>query len=108
MEKIGAEELRERINDNGPLAIVDVLHEDAYEAGHLPGAINVPLDDDFNENIQTIVPQKDRTVVVYCANRKCPASPKAAMKMEKLGYTDVIDFEAGKAGWKKQGYEFET
>ena len=42
---------------------------------HLPDAINVPLASDFGEAIQQAVPDKSRTVIVYCWDEDCHASP---------------------------------
>jgi len=42
-------------------------------------------------------------VIVYCMNSGCDASTKAAKKMEKLGYTNVLDYEAGKVDWHEAG-----
>lgn len=77
--------------------------QELFAKFHLPGAINVPLGDDFEERIQKAVPHRDREVVVYCYDDDCDASPKAAKKMEKLGYTKVLDYEGGKMDWKSAG-----
>ena len=91
-----------------PMTVVDVLPRDAYREYHLPGAINVPVgDDDFDGKIREAVPDREATVVVYCANRDCDASPKAAERMEALGYAEVYDYEAGKEDWKEAGLPVE-
>jgi rhodanese-related sulfurtransferase len=109
MEKIGRENLREEIESNGEMTVVEVLEEEEYAKGHLPGAINVPVTaDDFDDRIQQQVPDKDAPVVVYCANRECPASPRAARRVEELGYTEVYDYEEGKADWAEHGLRLES
>ena len=45
--------------------------------------------------------------MVYCYDLKCSASPKAAEKMDELGYRDVFDYEAGKMDWKEAGLPVE-
>ena len=50
---------------------------------------------------------KSRTVIVYCLNAECDASPKAVRRMEKLGYKNVFDYEAGKVDWKEAGLPVE-
>jgi len=103
METISREKLRQMKDQHDDLMVVDVLGEDAYKEYHLPGAINVPVTDNFEQKIQQAVPDKDRPVVVYCANTDCQASPDAAEKMEGLGYKKVYDYEAGKQDWKEAG-----
>jgi hypothetical protein len=44
--------------------VVEVLDEKYYRKFHLPGAINVPLDADFDKHIQNQVPEKSLPVVV--------------------------------------------
>jgi len=78
------------------------------DAGLLPGAINVPLDDNFDEQIQKAVPNKQGTVAVYCAHAKYQASSKAARRMDELGYRHVLDYEAGKSDWQEAGLPVET
>jgi len=41
--EISREELRNRLK-SASLTIVDVLPEESYAAGHIPGAINLPLE----------------------------------------------------------------
>lgn len=102
MKSISREALNERLANDG-IALVEVLSPEYYRKFHLPGALNVPLDDQFDEHIQEAVPNKDRTVVVYCYDSECQASPKAARRMEELGYRQVFDYEAGKVDWQEAG-----
>jgi rhodanese-related sulfurtransferase len=107
MHAITRQELNERMANDG-LTLVEVLDPKYYRKFHLPGAINVPLDEDFDWQIEKTVPDKDRTVVVYCLDAECHASPKAARRMEELGYRQVFDYEAGKVDWKEAGLPVET
>jgi rhodanese-related sulfurtransferase len=108
MQVISREELRGKLDNNASVALIEVLGPDQYEQGHLPGAMNVPIGDQFDEAIQQAVPDKDQEVVVYCASQECQASPKAARRMDGLGYQHVHDYEAGKADWKTAGLSLVT
>jgi len=44
-----------------------------------------------------------RLIVVYCASDTCDASPKAAKRLEKMGYENVIDYPGGKKDWAEGG-----
>jgi rhodanese-related sulfurtransferase len=99
---ITAEELKKTLESEHPPVVINVLPREAHEARHIPGSINVPTDD--IEKVENLVPNKDDRIVVYCANTDCTASPKAAQKLEEMGYTNVIDFEDGYAGWRRAGY----
>jgi len=103
MQEIQRNDIAESIQQNGPLILVEVLPPDEYEKGHLPSAINVPLGEQFEETFSLVVPDKDSPVVVYCASKACDASPKAAKRLEKMGYGNVMDYSGGKKDWSDAG-----
>ena len=76
--------------------ILDVRRPDEFDAGHIPGAINVA-----NETIGTAeipeLPDKDQLIMVYCRSGR--RSKEAAEKLVKLGYTNVVEF-GGILDWK--------
>jgi rhodanese-related sulfurtransferase len=47
------------------VAVLDVLSREAYTAGHLPGAINIPLQQ-LRERAADELSDRDQAVVVYC------------------------------------------
>jgi rhodanese-related sulfurtransferase len=108
MQTISRNELRQKLSNGHDLAVVEVLPEANYRKFHLPGAINVPLRDDFDERIQQAIPEKTQPVVVYCQSTECDASPKAAKRMDELGYQEVYDYEPGKADWEAAGLPIES
>ena len=104
MRTIDREQVLARIERDPGTPIVDVLPKEMFDKDHLPGAVNVPIDDDdFDRRIQEAVPDKSKPVIVYCYDADCDASPKAAKRMESLGYETVLDYEAGKQDGKEAG-----
>ncbi len=102
MQRISAEDLRERMKSDNCPVIINALGQDAFMAKHIPGSINVPTENaDMAENI---LPDKNQDIVVYCANADCDASPNLAEKLMDMGYKNVWDFEEGLAGWRSAGY----
>ena len=99
---ITADELKEALESERPPVLINTLPREAHEARHIPGSVNVPTDD--IETVTSLVPNKDEPIVVYCANADCDASPTAAQKLEEMGYTNVVDFEEGYAGWRQAGH----
>ncbi|MBK0400138.1 rhodanese-like domain-containing protein [Limibaculum sp. M0105] len=107
MQSINRESLQLKMGSADDLILVEVLPKDSYDEFHIPGAINVPVkSDDFAERIQAVANKNDE-VVVYCQNTECDASPRAAERMEKLGFKRVFDYEAGKDDWRKAGLPIE-
>ena len=108
MKRIDRDELKTMMDEGKDFTLVDVLPTSSFEDYHLPGAINVPVGaDNFDERIQAVAP-KDGTVVVYCFDSDCDASPKAAKRMDALGFEDVRDYEAGKEDWREAGLRVES
>jgi rhodanese-related sulfurtransferase len=106
--KVADREQVRRMIDRNAATIVEVLDQKYFDKFHLPGAINVPLGDDFERRIQGAVPDKSAPVVVYCMDEECPASPTAGQRMEELGYQWVYDYEAGKMDWQDAGLPTES
>jgi rhodanese-related sulfurtransferase len=99
---ISANELENALDSEHPPVLINTLPRAAHEAKHIPGSVNVPVDD--IDRVDALVPNKDEPIVVYCANADCEASPKAAQRLEEMGYTNVSDFEDGYAGWRQAGH----
>ena len=106
MRTIIAEELKDKFDANEDFILVNVLSHDSFETRHIPKSINIPLAE-IGRRSKKELPDKNKETIVYCASRQCEASPNAAKKLEKLGYTDVVDFEEGLEGWQDAGFEFE-
>ena len=105
MQKINKEELRDKINSNEDIAVIEVLEPEEYKKGHIKNAINIPLGE-----IATKVRDKfdfDQEIVVYCSDYNCEASPTAAEKLKHTGFNHVYDYAGGKDEWKQAGYPME-
>ncbi|GGX70717.1 ArsR/SmtB family transcription factor [Saccharospirillum salsuginis] len=98
LESVSRDELRSALKA-GSVALLDVRPEDEFEAGHLPDAINIPLD--RLESWLDRVP-KDKDIVAYCRGPYCVMSHEAAQRLRKLGYR-VRRFEEGVPEWKAAG-----
>jgi rhodanese-related sulfurtransferase len=77
--------------------LVEVLPAADYADQHLPGAINIPLKTLNSTTAAALDPT--RPVVVYCSDGRCDMSPRAACRLETLGFADVYDYAAGKVDW---------
>lgn len=108
MTSIKANELKQMQERTGTPPVINVLPAESFEKQRIPGSVNIPLEsDDFVERVGGKVSDKSDPVVVYCANTECPASAKAAEKLEVAGFTQVQDFESGLRGWTDAGYDLE-
>jgi phage shock protein E len=77
--------------------LIDVRSPQEYDAGHIKNAKNIPVDK-IAEDIKYFVPDKEKTIVVYCRSGKRAAAAEKILK--DLGYKNVINaggYEALKA-----------
>lgn len=84
--------------------LIDVSPKAAFDADHIPGARNVPIDVDDDAGFVAGVMLKasgsrTRKVVVYCAGPACDASSHGARLLVAAGFTSVLEYEDGLAGW---------
>ena len=78
------------------ITVLDVRTAEEYAAGHLPNAVNVDINAaDFEAKIKAMDPAKK--YLVYC--RSGSRSTAAVGIMQQLGFTDVINMEAGISAW---------
>ena len=84
------------MNENKNYVIVDVRTPDEYKEGHIPNAINIP-NETINETVYNKLKDKNQLILIYC--RSGSRSRQAAYKMQKLGYTNLVDF-GGIINWK--------
>jgi rhodanese-related sulfurtransferase len=85
-------------NSTEQYTLIDVRTPAEYDSGHIPTSVNIPVN-----IIRAAAPDtpKDSLIIVYC--RSGNRSAAAATELEKLGYTQVIDF----GGINRWPYEVE-
>ena len=88
-EKISMSEGLARMESDENYILLDVRRADEFEAGHIPGAVNLPNEEIGTEEIPSL-PDKEQTIYIYC--RSGNRSKQAADKLLALGYTNLIEF----------------
>ncbi len=64
MKTISREDLKEKIDRGDDFVLLEVLSEQSYARGHLPGAFRFQGKD----TIPDLLPNKGTEVVAYCSN----------------------------------------
>ena len=82
MQPVGVGELRRRLRD-GSATVIDVRPRDEYEAGHLPGAISLPVSE-LSRQLPAL--SKSREIIAYCRGPYCVYSLDAVTLLRKRGY----------------------
>ncbi|MBV1786650.1 rhodanese-like domain-containing protein [Marinobacterium sp. D7] len=101
MQSITRQEL-EQMNDidRDDFVLINVLPRETFEKQHIRTSINIPYENsDFIDTVESVAGDKDRKIVVYCANFDCPVSNKAADALEQAGFKSIYDYEGGTEDW---------
>ncbi|PIR15749.1 MAG: rhodanese [Elusimicrobia bacterium CG11_big_fil_rev_8_21_14_0_20_64_6] len=85
------------------LLVLDVRSTESFNAGHVPGALNIPLMD-LAGKLATL--PKDKTIVTYCSTITCGLAPKAALVLAEKGFK-VMEMYGGFATWTEHGFPVE-
>jgi len=96
------DDFKAAIENTSPV-IIDVREGSEYEAGHIPGAINVPLRT-LTENLDKI--PSDMPVFVYCASGHRAGMALSSLRV--LGYDNVKAYSPGWKGWSAAEEEVST
>lgn len=98
-QSISVEELQTRLRQ-GEVILLDVRPRVEYEAGHLPGAISMSLDE-LEHRLNEL--PRDRTIVAYCRGPYCVYADQALDILAERGW-QVARLEEGVAEWQRAGY----
>ncbi|HSN39589.1 MAG TPA: metalloregulator ArsR/SmtB family transcription factor [Burkholderiales bacterium] len=102
LEPVSVNELMDRMRD-GLATVVDVRPQEEYAAGHLPGAINVPLSE-MEKHLSKLPP--DQEIVAYCRGPFCVLAFEAVARLRKQGLK-ARRLETGFPEWKVAGFPVE-
>ena len=105
--KLDREALKRKLDAGEDFILVEALPRKYWAKEHLPGAVNLPHDE-VERLAPELLPDKDREIVVYCADAACANSQIAAKALSALGYSRVVEYVEGKADWKAAGYPLEN
>ena len=103
---ISREELRLKIQRGDAFHLFEVLPEPYYRKHHLPGALHMPPND-VETTMDRWIRDKDAEIILYCWDENCPTSPYAARVLQRLGFTNVREYAAGKKDWRDAGLPLE-
>ena len=88
------EELARRLEAGAPLTVLDVREPEEYEAGHIPGALSVPI-----ETLAEVAGRLDPAaeIAVVCGSGR--RSAYACRILQQAGFEKVFNVVPGMSGW---------
>lgn len=102
MEPVGAEELLRRAR-GGEVVVLDVRPVEEYRAGHIPGAISVPVEE-LKQRLKEL--PRDREVVAYCRGAYCVLAAEAVKLLRRKGFR-ARRLEDGITDWRARGWQLD-
>ena len=109
MHTMTAQELREEMEEDHHLLVLNVLSAEEFEQEHIPGSYNVPQGaPDFLRRVADFAGGRARRMVVHCSGIMCDASARALQTLNRAGFTNVHRFEGGMSDWKRTGFPLAT
>jgi len=105
LEPIPRNELLERVRD-GLVTVLDVRPPEEYAAGHVPGAVNIPLQE-LEQRLEELDTQDDnREIIAYCRGPHCVLAFDAVARLREKGMK-ARRLEDGYPEWKTAGLPVE-
>jgi len=93
--EVDADDVWRRIQE-GEVTVVDVRPEDEYEAGHIEGAISIPIGE-FEDHVDELTDAEE--VVVYCRGPYCTMAASAVETLDDHGI-EAVRLREGYPDWK--------
>jgi len=103
LEPVPREELLERTRQ-GRVTVLDVRPPEEFAAGHVPGAVNIPLAE-LEAHLRELDPKQE--VVAYCRGPHCVLAFDAVARLREQGLT-ARRLQDGFPEWKQAGLPVET
>jgi len=96
-------QLKERLDAAEDLLVLDVRSTEDFsgEQGHIPGSLNIPLED-LPDRIAELAEYEERPIVLVCRTDR--RSAKAAQLLAREGFAEVHVAKGGMTDWNQQGY----
>jgi rhodanese-related sulfurtransferase/DNA-binding transcriptional ArsR family regulator len=101
-EAVDGDELMRRVR-SGEVTILDVRPAEEYRAGHIPGALSVPVAD-LKARLGEL--PKGREIVAYCRGPYCVMAVEAVGVLRRKGFK-AHRLEQGVLEWRARGWRVE-
>lgn len=98
LEPIDRQELLDRVRE-GRVVALDVRPAEEYRAGHIPGAVSVPLEELERRLIEL---PRDQEIIAYCRGPYCLFAIHAVELLRKRGFSARC-FREGIPEWRAAG-----
>ena len=99
LEPVTREELARRLENGDPVLVLDVRPAAEHAAGHLPGAVSIPVEELHRRMAEL---PRDREIVAYCRGPYCAFAHEAVELLRDEGFA-ARRLEDGLPEWQAAG-----
>jgi adenylyltransferase/sulfurtransferase len=103
--EVSVEEAHQLTEKKDSIVLLDIREKEEIALGYIKGTLFLPQAQ-IDEKVETLLPDKEAAVVVYCAGGI--RSLAAAKRMREKGYSQVFSMAKGINGWKAAGFQVVT
>ncbi len=96
-----------RLHEEGAV-FIDLRLKSLFEAGHVPGAVNLTWGRGYSERRLAEVADRGQVLVIYCYGIACDISMRATEQARAWGFREVYHFMQGFPAWQAAGYPVDT
>ena len=93
-------QLMEGLTNGSAPPVIDVRTPDEYRAGHVPGAINIPLQE-FQQRFAELSTYRDKEAVMYCESGM--RASRGGGWLESQGFDELRYLDGHMQAWRKAG-----
>jgi rhodanese-related sulfurtransferase len=94
-------QLKQKLEEPNPPALIDVREESEYAAGHVPGSVHLSKGV-IERDIESMFPDPNTELYLLCGGGF--RSALAADNLRKMGYLNVTSVDGGWKAWTAAGY----
>ncbi len=98
LEAVDREVLLTKVRE-GAVTVLDVRPAEEYRAGHIPGALSIPLKD-LERRLSDL--PREREIVAYCRGPYCVLAVEAVEMLRARGFS-AFRLEQGVQDWRAEG-----
>lgn len=104
IRQIDIEQYKHMVEKQEPHLLVDIREDSEWSAGHVAGAVHLGKGI-IERDIETKVPEKDKTLILYCGGGF--RSALAADALRQMGYPNAISLDGGWRALQTSGLPIE-
>jgi len=101
---VSADELRQLMDANAEILVLDVRSPNEHAVGHIAGAVNIPHNE-IGARLSELADYRDKHVSICCwAGGRADIAKQA---LREAGFTSLLDLRGHMAEWERLGFPVE-